>query len=270
MTSPAQPIPDPPGELDDPSVLAALMIAGRPDQLRAVRALVAGALGADSDVTETAVLLTSELVANSVRHSDSRRRGGRVTIRLVSVAGGVRVEVADDGAPTRPALAAGPRGLADGGRGLQLVEALADRWGFEPGQCRLTTWFELDGAAAPAGPGADPEPVPAAPPTPVSRFAHRGHQPDGPLVPSRLPDGPLAPACCVLPHWIVILDSELVRAARRAAGLSQERLAYKSGLSRDTVGKLERQRYARCHLRTRYLVATAMGAHPLAITATFG
>jgi anti-sigma regulatory factor (Ser/Thr protein kinase)/DNA-binding XRE family transcriptional regulator len=265
MTSPAR-LP----RADGPSLvpvrdnlLGALTIAGRPDQLRTARALVAGTLGADSDLTETAVLLASELIANSVQHSHSRRPGGRITIRLLSVASGLRVEVTDAGAPTVPVLACSQSALAECGRGLRLVEALADRWGYEPGRRRLMTWFELDGAAAPPGPG----PVPGA--ASVSRFAHRGHRADAPLVPSPVPGRPPAPACCVLRPWIVILDSELVRQARRAAGLSQERLAFKSGVSRTTICRLEHQSHPRCHFRTRYLIAIAMGTDPLAITANF-
>jgi DNA-binding XRE family transcriptional regulator len=100
-----------------------------------------------------------------------------------------------------------------------------------------------------------------------SKFAHRGHRKDAPLVPSGVPGVPLAPACCVLRPWIVILDGELLRQARRKAGLSQERLAHKSGVSITTVGRLERESRPRCHFRTRYLIATALDADPLAITA---
>jgi len=32
---------------------------------------------------------------------------------------------------------------AEAGRGLRLVEALADRWGYERGGGRAVTWFEL-------------------------------------------------------------------------------------------------------------------------------
>jgi len=56
----------------------------------------------------------------------------------------VRVEVADHG----PGFAAAP-GRPDaediGGRGLFLVDRLADRWGTAEGGTRV--WFELDGAA---------------------------------------------------------------------------------------------------------------------------
>jgi anti-sigma regulatory factor (Ser/Thr protein kinase) len=41
-----------------------------------------------------------------------------------------------------------------------------------------------------------------------SRYAHSGHRDDSPLVPAEIPGIPLAPACCVIPRWIVIVDSE--------------------------------------------------------------
>jgi DNA-binding XRE family transcriptional regulator len=102
---------------------------------------------------------------------------------------------------------------------------------------------------------------------PTSKYAHSGHQADAPLIPSGVPGVPLAPVCCVLRAWIVILDGELLREARRSAGLSQERLASKSGVSITTVKRLERESLPRCHFRTRYLLATALDTDPLAITA---
>jgi serine/threonine-protein kinase RsbW len=78
---------------------------------------------------------------------------------------------------------------------------------------------------------------------------------------------PLAPACCVGSPWIVTLDSERLRQARKWAGLSQERLAYAAGVSLTTVGSLERQARPRCHFRTRARLAAALGAHPKLITA---
>ncbi|MGW2375349.1 ATP-binding protein [Kitasatospora sp. NPDC001683] len=37
-----------------------------------------------------------------------------------------------------------PSGLAETGRGLQLVEGLTDRWGVDPQERGKTTWYELD------------------------------------------------------------------------------------------------------------------------------
>ncbi|MFD7710623.1 ATP-binding protein [Streptomyces sp. NPDC059785] len=98
-------------------------------------------------VADTAELLTSELVANAVQHSD-----GPVTVRLRARPGVVRVGVMDN----HPEL---PDPLPcttdqDFGRGLFLVEALADRWGRYPLACQASAaagwkvvWFELAGTA---------------------------------------------------------------------------------------------------------------------------
>ena len=77
------------------------------------------------------MLLTSELVTNSVQHSNSGRAGGTVTLTLISIPGGIRVEVIDDGAETTPTVSVDPHrqpDLADSGRGLELVEMLSARW----------------------------------------------------------------------------------------------------------------------------------------------
>jgi transcriptional regulator with XRE-family HTH domain len=73
----------------------------------------------------------------------------------------------------------------------------------------------------------------------------------------------------VLPAGIVILDAELLRRVRRAAGLSQEWLARKSGVSLTTIRRLERESHPRCRFRTRNLITACLGADPLDITATF-
>ncbi|MGH3160039.1 MAG: ATP-binding protein [Streptosporangiaceae bacterium] len=125
---------------------ARLTVPGRPEQVATARAFVAKALG-DNPQAETAILLTSEIVTNSVLHSTSCRPGGTVTITVAELPGGgpgpLRVEVTDDGATGLPQR----RKAGDddeNGHGLQLVDALATRWG-----CRrastgtTTTWFEL-------------------------------------------------------------------------------------------------------------------------------
>ncbi|MPY63220.1 ATP-binding protein [Streptomyces spongiae] len=97
------------------------------------------------ELTDTAELLTSELVSNAVKHSD-----GPVTIRLRSRPDAVRIGVMDN----HPEL---PDPLPcttdqDFGRGLYLVEALADAWGRYPLTVHSCTpgwkvvWFELSAA----------------------------------------------------------------------------------------------------------------------------
>jgi anti-sigma regulatory factor (Ser/Thr protein kinase) len=127
-------------------LLGSLTIPGEPARVGEARRFAAGILGAGHPCSDTAVLLTSELVTNSVQHSNSGRPGGTVTLTLISIPGGIRVEVIDDGAETRPAASAGPHrppDLADSGRGLELVGMLSARWSHYSDSAGRVTWFEL-------------------------------------------------------------------------------------------------------------------------------
>jgi anti-sigma regulatory factor (Ser/Thr protein kinase) len=118
-------------------------IAGRPERVAVARAFAAAVLGRQHPAGETAVLLVSELVTNSVRHRASGLPGRLVTVTVLSAGGVTRVQVTDLSGATVPALRPGVSGLAGGGRGLYLVDALAARWGFEQDDRHTTTWFEL-------------------------------------------------------------------------------------------------------------------------------
>ncbi|MEO3806662.1 ATP-binding protein [Nonomuraea sp. B1E8] len=76
-----------------------------------------------------AQLVTSELVTNAVVHSRSGWPGGLVTTDVIAFGDGLaRIEVTDEGGTTLPR----PRDPDDGdchGRGLRLVEQLAQQWG---------------------------------------------------------------------------------------------------------------------------------------------
>ncbi|MFE5537022.1 ATP-binding protein [Streptomyces sp. NPDC056492] len=90
-------------------------------------------------LTHAAELALTELVSNVVRHVPGRS----CSVLILCGPQGLRVEVSDDcPGPVRPA-----RGgeLADGGRGLLLVEAVTDRWGAEPTTTGKTVWFECHG-----------------------------------------------------------------------------------------------------------------------------
>jgi anti-sigma regulatory factor (Ser/Thr protein kinase) len=144
MTAVAAGVRDSAGDLAimvSATVIGSLAIAGRPECVGAARSFVAGALGADP-ATDIAVLLTSEIVTNAVLHSNSRRAGGTVTITVVGIGGGVRVEVADEGSDLSIPEVKG-YGCVSGGHGLFLVQTLADQWGYVRDDSGTTVWFWL-------------------------------------------------------------------------------------------------------------------------------
>ncbi|WP_020121748.1 ATP-binding protein [Streptomyces canus] len=121
----------------------------RPDPAEVGRArrwarsrLAGSGIGIDESLAETLILLVSELVTNAVVHT------GRPAVLRLSLPGAevesatVRLEVAD-----RSGRAPVPRcvdGDATGGRGLALVDGLADRWGWSPEGAGKSIWCELD------------------------------------------------------------------------------------------------------------------------------
>ena len=115
-----------------------LQLPSAPTSVGEARRFVAASLdglGA-RDVHEVAALLTSELVTNAIVHV-----GGAIRIRVTGGAGTVRVAVEDTSA-TRPLpRQAGDRAVT--GRGLNLVEQLAERWGVDDIDGGKVVWFEL-------------------------------------------------------------------------------------------------------------------------------
>jgi serine phosphatase RsbU (regulator of sigma subunit)/anti-sigma regulatory factor (Ser/Thr protein kinase) len=113
--------------------------------------------GVETEVRETAVLLTDEVVANAVRHA---HRHIRLDVGADDVR--VRIEVFDD-SHREPKLVQGPV-TATAGRGLLLVDALAASWGVRSSEGDLgkTVWFIVD-RASDAAPVAAPDPGPLDP-----------------------------------------------------------------------------------------------------------
>ncbi|MET8807902.1 ATP-binding protein [Streptomyces sp. NPDC004546] len=84
---------------------------------------------------ETAELLLTELATNALRHGHGRDIG----VRVYLWDGRCVIEV-NDGSPTRPELRHA-RPYDEGGRGLFLVESMAEQWGVSPDG--TTTWCTL-------------------------------------------------------------------------------------------------------------------------------
>ncbi|MFI6419416.1 ATP-binding protein [Streptomyces sp. NPDC050842] len=93
-------------------------------------------------VTEAATQVVAELAANAATHG--RVAGRSFRLALVTHDSVLRIEVTDTRGENLPRLQP-PIPPSDSGRGLLLVEALADRWGVGLGPVpRKTVWAELD------------------------------------------------------------------------------------------------------------------------------
>jgi anti-sigma regulatory factor (Ser/Thr protein kinase) len=95
-------------------------------------------------------LLVSELATNAVVHA-------RTQLRLTLCRAGrkLRIEVGDDD-PTPPRVFLRPDPLRPGGRGMCLVNSLADDWGVDLTDEGKTVWFELAVRSRPRARVTDP------------------------------------------------------------------------------------------------------------------
>lgn len=99
----------------------------------------------DAVAEPDALLLVTELVTNSILQSrDGDGDGDAIRVRARSNGAAARVEVFDRGSDgAYPALKHDRTPHATSGRGLQLVDALSDRWGMDAGERGTCVWFEL-------------------------------------------------------------------------------------------------------------------------------
>ncbi|MFF0026926.1 ATP-binding protein [Streptomyces avermitilis] len=119
----------------------------------------------DCDAHHALTLIVAELAANAVRHG--RVPGRDFHLSLACDARTVRIEVTDTRTEGVPVVAT-PTELRDTGRGLLLVEHLADRWDWHPrrGGPGKTVWAEyvLPAAGRPAAAPSCPSSTAAAAP----------------------------------------------------------------------------------------------------------
>lgn len=147
----------------------------RPDPAEVSRArrwarsrLAGSGIGADEPLAETLILLISELVTNAVVHtgcpavlrmrfpaqsgtggagesgdsSDGGDGSAEPSTDKGPELGAVRIEVADASARAPRQRRADEE--ATNGRGLELVDGLADRWGWQPEGAGKRIWCEID------------------------------------------------------------------------------------------------------------------------------
>jgi len=143
-TAERPPKADPRWELFALDVLSAAPMVTRrftasPAQVRPARAFVAELLGAGHPRLDDAILLTGELAGNAVRHT---ARGHEFSVSVLLGGEGVLVAVRDHGKERIPHRRAAAEDET-GGRGLELVNALAARWGFHRDTAGETVvWFQ--------------------------------------------------------------------------------------------------------------------------------
>jgi anti-sigma regulatory factor (Ser/Thr protein kinase) len=108
------------------------------------RAVERALAGRDGTLVEKAVLLTSELVTNAVRHA-GLSPNDEISLDIAPRPGIVRITVADEGSGFQIWGGRQSRDLGSGW-GLHLVRQLSDRWGVSR-DGSTEVWFELDFAS---------------------------------------------------------------------------------------------------------------------------
>lgn len=109
-----------------------------PESVGAARRFTRAALsrhGVGAEITDTALLLVSELATNAIVHASS-------TIRLrIGVGEEIRVEVLDGSEDAPVVGSSGPEN--ESGRGLSIVATLADTWDWTSTATGKVVWFAL-------------------------------------------------------------------------------------------------------------------------------
>jgi len=141
-----------PRQRREPDVTSVLAVRPAPAAIMQVRHEVARLLVSWelAEICDDAVLCLSEALTNAVLHARPARP---VTITIHRDLRTLRIEIADTGrgmimhdpgCPADPdALRPGDE-LAEHGRGLRVIDALAARWGVDADDAGKRVWFEQD------------------------------------------------------------------------------------------------------------------------------
>jgi anti-sigma regulatory factor (Ser/Thr protein kinase) len=117
---------------------AELFLSPVPGSVPEARRFVASLVFVGELDLDRLALLTAEIVTNAILHA-----GTPLKLEVIELVGaGVRVSVTDGIANPPVKKDYGPSSPT--GRGLHIVEAMADRWGFDRSASGKTVWFELD------------------------------------------------------------------------------------------------------------------------------
>ncbi|MFI7410547.1 ATP-binding protein [Streptomyces sp. NPDC049627] len=140
----------PTAQLHNPIRNFSVQLSPTPRGARLARLLATEQLRSWGLPLDPAAHVVAELAANAVTHG---RIPGRDFLLLLYVVGDtLRIEVTDTRADRLPHTER-PTPDAESGRGLAIVDALADRWGVTPGlPPRKTVWAEIDLSPEPGEP----------------------------------------------------------------------------------------------------------------------
>jgi anti-sigma regulatory factor (Ser/Thr protein kinase) len=117
---------------------ASRTFARRAEEVPVARRFIRDTL-ADHPASLDAELLACELVTNAVQHATD---AARVTVAVTRCGPVVHVDVIDDGRTGLPHWREAD-GQDEDGRGFQLVNEIAQRWGFLREPAGTCVWFEL-------------------------------------------------------------------------------------------------------------------------------
>jgi anti-sigma regulatory factor (Ser/Thr protein kinase) len=126
---------------EQPPPSARLELPGTAESVRAARAFLTTLLRSWSVRDETvddAALLLSEVAGNAVRHG-----AGDMALEVRREEGMLRVEVHDEAYALPRLLDSETHQDAEGGRGMWLVDAIAERWDTRRTERGKAVWFEL-------------------------------------------------------------------------------------------------------------------------------
>jgi LytS/YehU family sensor histidine kinase len=110
----------------------------RPEAARLARREIVARAPSD-DLSRTAQLLVTELVANCIRHAAMDPNEGQIVLYGRLTADHVRIEVADTGPGFDPDDEGARPGL-----GTRLLDKLATSWGTAHSDRGFRVWFEID------------------------------------------------------------------------------------------------------------------------------
>ena len=127
---------------DSPVRNFSVLLSPTPRGARLARLLATEQLCSWGFPLDPAVLIVAELANNAATHG--RVPGRNFQLLLYVVGGALRIEVTNTLGDQLPHPQAPTTPTDESGRGLLLVDALADRWGVPPGRPpRKTVWAEL-------------------------------------------------------------------------------------------------------------------------------